>query len=131
MIQGRQEVDSFEYPVFRVVVVPTDNIVLVGIRLLLDRVVNDQHPLLRLDLPDKRLDGPPQIARGFLRARQVSAHLIVAEFPLQQFAQPRRRGCSKRRQQVIGIQIGYRLLFHTGKFTPFSSLSRKVSWILP
>ena len=106
---------------------PTDNIVLVGVRLLLNRVVNDQHPCFGLHLPDKRLDGPPQIGRRFLRARQVPGHLIVADFPLQQFAQPRSCSRPKRGQQVIGIQIGYPVCFHTGDFTPFSPLSRKVS----
>ena len=84
-------------------------------------------PCLGLHLPDKRLDGPPQIGRRFLRARQVPGHLIVADFPLQQLAQSGGRGCPKRGQQVIGIQIGYRLCFHTGDSTPFLPLSRKVS----
>jgi hypothetical protein len=52
---------------------PTPNIVLVGVRLLLDRVVNNQHPGLGLHFPDERLDGPPQRVRGFLRACQVEA----------------------------------------------------------
>ena len=105
---------------------PTDNIVLVSVWLLLNRVVKDQHPGFGLHVPNKGLHGPPQIARGFLRARQVPGHLIVADFPFQQLAQSSSRGRPKRRQQVIGIQIGYLLCFHTGKFTPFSPLSRKV-----
>ena len=106
---------------------PADNVVLIGVRLLLDRIVNNQYPGFRLHVPDQGLHGPPQIARGFLRPRQVSGHLIVADFPFQQFAQSRRHGRPKRRQQVIGIQIGYPLCFHTGQCTPFSPLSRKVS----
>ena len=121
-IQRRQEVDPFEQPIFGVVVMPTDNIVLVGVRLLLNRVVNDQHPGLGLHVPDKRLDGPPQIARGFLRPRQVPGHLIVADFPLQQFAQPRRRGRPKRGQQVIGIQIGYPVVLSYGQVYTFFAL---------
>jgi hypothetical protein len=50
----------------------------------------------------------------------------VADFPLQQLAQPRRGSCPKRCQQVIGIQICYQLGFHMGDSTPFSPLSRKV-----
>ena len=50
-IQRRQEVDPFEHPIFGVVVMPTDNIVLVGVRLLLNRVVNDQHPVPRIAPP--------------------------------------------------------------------------------
>src|SRR5262249_54106877 len=39
-------------------------------------------------------------------------------------------GRPKRGQQVIGIQIGDALCFHTTKSTPFSPLSRKVSKLL-
>src|SRR5713101_1616961 len=106
---------------------PAHQVILVGIRLLLNRVVDDQHPVLELHLPDKRLDRQPQIGRCFLRARQVPGHLIVADFPLQQLAQPGGRGGPERGQQVIGVQVCYRLLFHIGEFTPFSPLSRKVS----
>jgi hypothetical protein len=48
-----------------------------------------------LHLAPDRLDGAPQIARRFLRARPVPGHLIVADFPFQQFAQSCRRGCPK------------------------------------
>jgi hypothetical protein len=83
--------------------------------------------MLGLYLTDKPLDGLPQIGRRFLRARQVPGHLIVTDFPLQQLARASGRGGTKGGQQVIGIQIGYRVLFHTGEFTPFSLPSRKVS----
>ncbi len=106
---------------------PTDNIVLVGIGLLLNRVVKDQHAGFRLHRAHERLDRAPQIARGFLRAGQVPGHLIVADFPFQQFAQPCRRGGPKGRQQVIRIQIGYRACFHIRDATPFLLLSRKMS----
>jgi hypothetical protein len=43
-------------------------------------------------------------------------------------AQPGGRGCAERSQQVIGIQVCYLVLFHTGESTPFSLLSRKVSY---
>jgi hypothetical protein len=125
-IQRGQEINPFEHPVFGVVVMPTHNIVLVGVRLLLTRIVNNQHPGLSLPFPDEWLDGPPQLGRRFLRARQVSGHLVVADFPFQQLAQSGGGGCPKRSQQVIGIQIGYRVCFHTGDSTPFSPLSRKV-----
>jgi hypothetical protein len=125
-IERRQKVDPFEQPIFGVVVVPTHKIVLVGVRLLLDRVVNEQYPRLRLHLAGKRFDRPPQIGRRLLLACQVSGHLIVADFPLQQLAQSRGGGGIERGQQVIGIQICYRLLLHTGDSTPLSPLSRKV-----
>ena len=125
-IERGQEVDPFAQPVFGGVVMPTHHLGLVGGRLLLNGVVKDQHPLLRLHLPDNRLDGPPQSGRCSLRARQVPGHLIVADFPLQQLAQPGGRSGAERGQQIIGIQICYRLCFHTGEFTPFSLLARKV-----
>jgi len=82
---------------------PAHNIVLVGVRLLLNRVVNDQHPVRGLHLTDQRLDREPQIGCRFLRTRQVPGHLIVADFPLQQLAQSGGRGGTERGQQVIGI----------------------------
>ncbi len=74
---------------------------------------------------------PLQLLPHLRRARLVPGHLIVTDFPLQQLAQPSSRGCTKRGQQVIGIQICYRLLLHTGDSTPFSPLSRKVSYSDP
>jgi hypothetical protein len=87
---------------------PTPNIVLVGVRLLCDRIVNDQHPRLRLHLADQRLDRLPQLGCRLLLAGQIPGHLIVTDFPLQQLAQSGGRGSAERGQQVIGIQIGYR-----------------------
>ena len=126
--QGGQEVEPFAPPLLGVVVMPTDPSGLVGVRFLLERVVEDQHPGLGLDLPDKRLDGPPQVGRRFRRARQVAGPLLRADFPLQPVAQSGGGGRPTRSQQVIGIQIGYRVCFHIGEFTPFLLLSRKVSY---
>jgi len=127
-IPRRQEVAPFEQPICGGVVMPPHNIVLVAVRLLLARVVDDQHPRRGLHLADNRLDREPQIGRRFLLARQVSGPLIVADFSLQPLAQSSGRGGAERGQQIIRIHIGYRLCFHTGEFTPFSLPSRKVSY---
>jgi len=126
-IQSGQEGDPFEQPISGMVVMPTDKIGLVGLRLLLNRVVYDHHSGVGLHVPHKGLHGPPQLTRRFLRPRQVAGHLSMADFSLQQLAQSRGRSCPERGQQVIGIQIGDRGLFPTAQSTPFSPLSRKVS----
>ena len=126
-LQRRQEVQAFEQAICGVLVRPPPKLVLVGGRRLLKGVVNNSYPRLALHLTDQRLNGPPPIGRRFLGAGQGPGHLLVADFPLQPLAQPRRRSRPKRRQHVLGIQVGSRGLFHPGEATPFSRLSRKVS----
>ena len=59
MVHAVQKVYSLDASVLGVVKVPTDYLVLIGVRLLLYGVIEYQHTIRSLDRPDHRLDQPP------------------------------------------------------------------------
>lgn len=67
LIERRDEIDSFDTALFCMIPVPANQIVLVGIGLLFDAIVEDQNPVVALDLTHKRLDHAPQIGAGLGR----------------------------------------------------------------
>ncbi len=50
LVQRRNKVDPLNIPVLAVIPVPTDNVVFIGIRLLLNRVIKDEYAFGRLNL---------------------------------------------------------------------------------
>jgi hypothetical protein len=62
VIQGRDEVDAFDCGALGVVIVPGDDVVLIGVRLLGDGVVYDDTTIRLLDGSHMRLDEMPQVA---------------------------------------------------------------------
>jgi len=105
VIQRRQKVDAFDQRVFRVIVMPANDRVLVRIGFLFDAVINNQHACIGLHFAHERFHRHPQVSRRFLLACQVSGDLVVAHGTLQQLAQAGGGGRAKRRQQVLAIQI--------------------------
>ena len=59
MIQTGHKVDAFNTAILAVVIMPTDDRVLVGVGLFGNTIINNHDPLVLLDLPHIRLgDGP-------------------------------------------------------------------------
>jgi len=61
-IERAEEVDAFDGAVFAMVEMPTDQLAFVGIRFLLNAIINDQHAVGMLDLTNGGLDNLPQIS---------------------------------------------------------------------
>src|SRR5262249_35367872 len=104
-IQGRHEVDPLDQPIFRVVVVPAHDVVLVSVGLLFNAVVNDHHSLVALHPPHLRLDQLPQLGRAVLLACQHPRDLIVAHSAVEQGRQPSCCRRPKRTNQIVSIQV--------------------------
>ena len=66
------------------VAVPSDDLVVIAVGLLLDRVVKDQQPVVRLDGADGGLDQRPEVARGIVGSRQEAGDLVMANRVVEQ-----------------------------------------------
>ena len=62
-VERRQEIDAFDAGSRRVVVVPADQLALVGVRFMRNAIVHDQYGVFALHLPHQRLDDLPQVCR--------------------------------------------------------------------
>jgi len=115
MVQTCYEVEAFHVPVLAVVVMPADAVVLVGIGLLRAAVVNDDHPILLLDLPYIGLDHVPQFRRPKPRLTQQALNLVMADTASQQSCQSGSRRLSECTDQIITLAVQQFCVFH-----PFS-----------
>jgi len=107
MIQTRHEIDAFDAAVLAVVIMPADDFVLVGIRLFSDTIVNDEHPIVLLDLAHIRFDDLPQIGT----TRRL-LDLVMADAPAQQTRQAHRRRFSESADQIVTIDVEQFTVFH-------------------
>ena len=78
MIQAVEQVEPFDRTVLTMIEVPADELVLVRVRLLLDRIVEDQHAVFTLHRAHHRLDLLPQVFRRVVGLRQKARHLVMA-----------------------------------------------------
>ena len=60
MIYAVEQVNPLDQTVLTMIVMPTDQVVFVRMRLGLDRIIDDEHPIVLLDVPYQRLDLLPQ-----------------------------------------------------------------------
>ena len=82
---------------------PTDQVVLIRMRLFLDRIIYNEYAIILLDVAHQGLDLLPQRLAIIVSRRQKARDLIVADCPVHQRRQARRRGRAKRTEQVIAI----------------------------
>jgi hypothetical protein len=78
MVQTCHEIDALDAAVLAMVVVPTDDRVLVGMRLLSKAIVEDDYPVFLLDLPYIRLHDLPQLGRPKSLFPQQALNLVMA-----------------------------------------------------
>ena len=122
MVQGREEVDPLDRCAFRVVVVPGNDVVLIGVGLLRDGVVHDDAPIFLFDGSHMRLDEMPQVSRGKLLLRQEALDAVMADAPTQQRTQTCASGLAEGANQVVGVQIKQCFVRHAFSL-PCSSLA--------
>ena len=79
VIKCRQKVDAFHRAVLCVVVMPTDQLALIGVRLLLDAVVKNQAGRPGLVLANQGLYGRPKVFARELRAGQKARNLVMRD----------------------------------------------------
>ena len=60
MIYTVEQIDPFDRTVLAMIIMPTDQVIFVPMRLGLDRVIDDEHPIVLLDVAHQRLDLLPQ-----------------------------------------------------------------------
>ena len=78
------------------VVMPTDNLILIGIRFFFDAVIENQHARRLLDFPDQRFDELPPTRRGLALRRQIARDLVMTDRMVKQLGLPGRRCITKR-----------------------------------
>lgn len=81
MIQSREEVYPLDSCAFGVVVVPGNDVVLIGVRLFRDGVVHNNAPIRVFNGSHVRLDEMPQLRRGKLLLREEALNTIMADAP--------------------------------------------------
>ena len=79
-----EQVEPLDRTVLAVIIMPTDQIVLVRMRLFLDRVIDYEHPIGLLDFVYQWLDLLPQRLAIIVSTRQKPRDLIVADSPVHQ-----------------------------------------------
>lgn len=88
MVDGAQEVDPFDHAVLRVVVMPTDDVILICIRLLGDGVINDDAIISAFDSSHVRLDDVPQVVGGELALLEEALDAAMTDATTQQSRHP-------------------------------------------
>ena len=109
-VECGQEVDALDAGARGVVVVPADQLALVGVRLVGDAVVNNEHGVVILDLSHQGLNDLPQVRGGECALREEASDLVMADARSHQAGEARGRSRAKGRDQVIGIEIKKRLV---------------------
>src|SRR5258708_5449761 len=117
MIQTCHEIDAFDTAILAMVIVPTDNFILVGIRLFSDAIVNDDYPVVLLNLSHIGLNYPPQIGGTKLFLAQQPLYLVMADAASQQASQPCSRRLSKGANQVFAIDVQQFVFVHPISWT--------------
>ena len=112
-VKRREEVDAFDACSCGGVIVPANKFAGVGVRLVSDTIVHDQNRVFALHLAHQRLNDLPQVRRGVGLLRQKARDLVMADVRLQKPRQSCSGRRSKRRDQVIGVQIEQRLVHAT------------------
>jgi hypothetical protein len=109
-VERSDKVDALDAFACRVVIVPADQLALVGVRLVRDAVIQDKNCVIILHLSHERLNDLPEIGGSEGTLRQETRDLIVANAAGQQA----RKACgcrgAKRGNQVIGVQIKQRFI---------------------
>jgi hypothetical protein len=112
MVQTRHEVDALHPPVLAVVVMPTDNIVLIRVRLFRNTIIDDDYSICLLDLPYIWLHDLPQLGRPQPFFRQQPLNLVMAHPASQQPSQPSSRRLSKRTDEIFAIDVQQFFVVH-------------------
>ena len=109
-IEGGQEVEAFDVALMGMIPMPTDEIVFVGVRFLLDAVIDDEYPVGVFNLPKQGLDDAPQVGTGFGWRREKAGDLIMGDFAIKQARETGGGGRAKGTDQVVGIEVEHRFV---------------------
>ena len=105
MIQTRHKIDAVEASFLAVIPVPADNVVLVGVRLLCNTIVNNQHSLFVLNLAHIGLDNAPHIGCIKPFFRQQPLYLVMPDTASQQPSPARPTGLTKGANQIFTLDV--------------------------
>ena len=112
MVQRADDVDPFEGLSAGVIVVPTDEVVLVGMGLFRNAVIHNQYPIIVLNLANVGLDDLPKRRASLHRTRQKALNPVMTDRPIQQARQSCSRGQSKRADQVVRVYVQQFFIVH-------------------
>jgi hypothetical protein len=65
-----------------VVIVPADDVVFIGVRLLSDAIIQDEHAIVLLTSPHVRFDNLPEIGRSSFGSSQKPLDAVVADLTI-------------------------------------------------
>ena len=81
VIHAVEQVEALDRPVLTVIVMPTDQVILIRMRLFLDRIIYKEYAIGLLDGAHQRLDLLPQRLAIIVSRRQKARDLIMAGPP--------------------------------------------------
>lgn len=87
MIAGTAEVNPFDHAALRVVVVPNDDAILIGVGLGGDAVIDDEYAVGLLDSADMGFDEPPEVGAGEVPPGEEASNAVVTDHPAEQRSQ--------------------------------------------
>ncbi len=122
MVQGGNEVDAFDGLSAGVVVMPTNDLVFIRVRLFRDAVVNNDDSVACLYLTYIRLHNFPEVRPSFGWTCQKALDAIMTDCPVQQPRQSSTSGQSKRTDEIIGVYIEQFFIVHDRSLHHFDVL---------
>src|SRR5215210_2504781 len=122
---------AFDDSGFAVVVVPADELALVGVGLLFDGVVYDQDARgFILDLAHQRLDQAPQLGGVQLLSGEEAGDFVVADYPVGHLREAGGGGVAEGAQEVVGVEFEEVCVHNALKLTPSPRVSLLLSRFL-
>ncbi len=123
MVQRADDIDPFDGLSAGVIVMPTDDGVLVGMRLFRNAIIHNQNAIRALNLADVWLDDLPKFRTCFHRTRQKALNPVMTDRAIQQSRQSRACGQSKRTDQVVRVNVQQFFIVHAQSLQYFRARS--------
>ena len=105
MVERTEEIDAFDGAALRMVVVPGNDVVLVGVRLFGDAIIDNEHAVGLFDGADMRLDEEPEVGAGEVAAGKQALDAVVTDRPAEQGRQAGAGRGPERANQVVRVEI--------------------------
>lgn len=112
MVQQGEEVDAFDHAVLGMVIVPGDDVVLVCVWLLRDRVVHDHAPISMFNGPYMGLEDLPQVGAGEFSLREEALNAVMADTLPQQGTETCACGWAEGADQIVRVQVEQFFVLH-------------------
>ena len=94
------------------VIMPGDDVILIGVGLFGDAIVNNQTGVVLLDGPHMGLDQEPEVRAGEFVLGEEALDAVVTDRALQQGGEAGAGGGAEGTNQVVAVEVEQFLVFH-------------------